>query len=251
MTELLTAAQMRAIEQAAIESGEVTGLELMERAGAGVVEAIFEEWPELAKTSHRAVVLCGPGNNGGDGFVVARLLKEAGFNVFVFLVGDWKELPEDAKANYLAWRGMNQPVFGYFSTDKEGSSEMFRKTMDAEESENTLLVIDALFGIGINRYPKEILDYYEEHSYVCKDVEIYDNIYHVSIDIPTGISVETGKSLAAIEDQSDNTIRVDLTVTFHAKKPCHFKPDRWNSCGKVVVKDIGLSKWSKISPLEA
>ncbi len=57
MTELLTAAQMRAIEQAAIASGEVTGLELMERAGRGVVEAIFEEWPELRATSHRAVVL--------------------------------------------------------------------------------------------------------------------------------------------------------------------------------------------------
>ncbi len=71
MAELLTAAQMRAIEQAAIDSGEVTGLELMERAGRGVVEAIFEEWPEFAQTSHRAVVLCGPGNNGGDGFVVA------------------------------------------------------------------------------------------------------------------------------------------------------------------------------------
>ncbi len=88
MAELLTAAQMRAIEQAAIESGEVTGLELMERAGKGVVEAIFEEWPELAETSHKAVVLCGPGNNGGDGFVVARLLKEwGGWEVEVFLYG--------------------------------------------------------------------------------------------------------------------------------------------------------------------
>ena len=60
MTELLTAAQMRAIEQAAIDAGEVTGLELMERAGRGVVEAILEWRPELATTSHRAVVLCGP-----------------------------------------------------------------------------------------------------------------------------------------------------------------------------------------------
>jgi ADP-dependent NAD(P)H-hydrate dehydratase / NAD(P)H-hydrate epimerase len=88
MTELLTAAQMRAIEAAAIASGEVTGLELMERAGRGVVEAIFEEWPELRATTHRAVVLCGPGNNGGDGFVVARLLQEWGWEVEVFLYGD-------------------------------------------------------------------------------------------------------------------------------------------------------------------
>jgi hydroxyethylthiazole kinase-like uncharacterized protein yjeF len=99
MTELLTAAQMRALEQAAIDSGEVTGLELMERAGRGVVEAIFEEWPELKATSHRAVVLCGPGNNGGDGFVVARLLKEWGWEVEVFLCGSAEKLPPDARVN--------------------------------------------------------------------------------------------------------------------------------------------------------
>ncbi|MDP5086431.1 MAG: bifunctional ADP-dependent NAD(P)H-hydrate dehydratase/NAD(P)H-hydrate epimerase, partial [Yoonia sp.] len=123
MTELLTAAQMRAIEHAAIASGAVTGLELMERAGRGVVEAIFAQWPELApdaglaggqppdprdisaqkKERLRAVVLCGPGNNGGDGFVVARLLKEAGWDVEVFLYGEAERLPPDAKVNYERW----------------------------------------------------------------------------------------------------------------------------------------------------
>ena len=98
MTDLLTAAQMRALEQAAIASGEVTGLDLMERAGAGVVEAILAEWPDLALTSHRAVVLCGPGNNGGDGFVVARLLKQRGWEVEVFLHGDPEKLPPDSFA---------------------------------------------------------------------------------------------------------------------------------------------------------
>ena len=98
MTELLTAAQMRAIEKAAIDSGEVTGLELMERAGRGVVEAIFVEWPELAKTSHRAVVLCGPGNNGGDGFAIARHLHNAGANPVVWSLVDPKDLPPDGDA---------------------------------------------------------------------------------------------------------------------------------------------------------
>jgi ADP-dependent NAD(P)H-hydrate dehydratase / NAD(P)H-hydrate epimerase len=80
----------------------------MERAGRGVVEAIFEEWPELRATSHRAVVLCGPGNNGGDGFVVARLLKEWGWEVEVFLYGDPERMPPDARVNYERWLGMGE-----------------------------------------------------------------------------------------------------------------------------------------------
>ena len=114
MTELLTSAQMRAIEGAAIASGAVTGLALMERAGQGVVEAVFETWPALAPEgwggrgaargggpagAHRAVVLCGPGNNGGDGFVVARLLAGLGWAVEVFLYGEADRLPPDARAN--------------------------------------------------------------------------------------------------------------------------------------------------------
>src|SRR6056297_4046783 len=104
MREILTAAQMRAIEQAAIESGTVTGLELMERAGRGVVEAVFEEWPDLAKAPQNAVVLCGPGNNGGDGFVVARLLRDRGWQVTLFLYGDADRLPPDASACCREWQ---------------------------------------------------------------------------------------------------------------------------------------------------
>jgi hydroxyethylthiazole kinase-like uncharacterized protein yjeF len=78
MSEILTAAQMRAIEAAAIASGEVSGLELMERAGAAVVAAVMSRWPALAEGPQHAAVLCGPGNNGGDGFVIARLLGRAG-----------------------------------------------------------------------------------------------------------------------------------------------------------------------------
>ena len=78
MTVLVTSAQMRAIERAAIESQAVTGAELMERAGAGVVAAVFEHWRDLDAGARRALVLCGPGNNGGDGYVIARLLARRG-----------------------------------------------------------------------------------------------------------------------------------------------------------------------------
>ncbi|MEL7404704.1 MAG: NAD(P)H-hydrate epimerase, partial [Pseudomonadota bacterium] len=137
MVELLTAAQMRAIEQAAIESGEVTGLELMERAGRAVVEAIFEEWPELAKTSHRAVVLCGPGNNGGDGFVVARLLKEWGWEVEVFLYGDPEKMPPDAKVNYERWLELGS------------TAKLDQTPLALEEYEKYAVIVDAVFGTGL------------------------------------------------------------------------------------------------------
>jgi len=140
MNELLTAAQMRAIEEAAIASGKVTGLELMERAGKGVVEAIFEEWPELRATFHRAVVLCGPGNNGGDGFVVARLLKDWGWEVEVFLYGDPERMPPDARVNYERWVGMGEVV----PVPPHGDFD---------------LIIDALFGIGLNRaLPSDLVE---------------------------------------------------------------------------------------------
>ena len=74
-TTLVTAAQMRTIEQTAMVAGHSTGADLMERAGRGVVDAIFSQWPQLAQVPGRAIVLCGPGNNGGDGFVIARLLQ--------------------------------------------------------------------------------------------------------------------------------------------------------------------------------
>ncbi|MEL7462080.1 MAG: NAD(P)H-hydrate epimerase, partial [Pseudomonadota bacterium] len=137
MTELLTAAQMRAIEQAAIESGEVTGLELMERAGRGVVEAVFGEWPELGQGGHHAVVLCGPGNNGGDGFVIARRLRDKGWQVEVMLFGDAEALPADARTNYDVWQTMG--VVTRLSV------------AHAQEGQRPALLVDALFGTGVSR----------------------------------------------------------------------------------------------------
>ena len=137
MTELLTAAQMRAIEQAAIESGEVTGLALMERAGRGVVDAIFEEWPELAKAPHRAVVLCGPGNNGGDGFVIARRLRDKGWDVELLLFGDPAKLPPDARTNFEIWSRMGDVT----PLTVEAASQGPRPT----------LLVDAMFGTGLSR----------------------------------------------------------------------------------------------------
>ncbi|MGC1489693.1 MAG: NAD(P)H-hydrate epimerase, partial [Albidovulum sp.] len=232
MTELLTAAQMRAIEQAAIASGEVTGLELMERAGRGVVEAIFEEWPELKATSHRAVVLCGPGNNGGDGFVVARLLKEWGWEVEVFLYGDPLKLPPDARVNYERWGGMGEVALW------DDDAQRLRLE---DEGPDYDLVIDALFGTGLTRpmpddtdatwqglMPGPLAHFAHEPS----------QTRFVAVDVPSGMCSDSGRDMGALPTH--------LTVTFHRPKIGHFLSEGCKAyggaygCNRVKVADIGL-----------
>jgi len=221
MTELLTAAQMRAIEHAAIDSGAVTGLELMERAGQGVVDAVLEEWPELALAGHKAVVLCGPGNNGGDGFVVARLLKARGWDVEVYFYGEADKLPPDARVNYEAWARLG--AINAFTADKSRDVRLSDPHPD--------LWVDAVFGIGVNRPLPDLVTqmlhrvHYEQNW--CKAPV-------VAIDLPSGLSSDTGKSVQNFQ------LTADLTVTFHAKKLGHMLEDGPMRCGKIVIKDIGL-----------
>ncbi len=215
MTDLLTAAQMRAIEQAAIASGEVTGLELMERAGRGVVEAIFEEWPELAMNPKTALILCGPGNNGGDGFVVARLLKGKGWTIKALLFGDPDKLPPDARTNYQRWRA-DYPVDPF---------------SDGQVIDSQDLVIDALFGIGQTRPLPAFVQDFAAHAALVTGIT---DTRMVAIDMPSGIDSDTGKPLGEFQ------FFADLTVTFHTMNPCHVDGEGAKRCGKTVVKDIGL-----------
>ncbi len=254
MTELLTAAQMRAIEQAAIDSGEVTGLELMERAGRGVMEAIFAEWPELAapkpsapasggaggstpspprgsppeylaqndQQGHRAVVLCGPGNNGGDGFVVARLLKEAGWDVEVFLYGDAEKLPPDAKVNYERWAEL-------------GHVQILNNFNLNQVLWQSDIIIDAIFGTGLSRLVvgelAEALFGMHADGDLC--IEQPDVPRIVSVDIPTGICSDSGRLLGAVAPSH-------LVVTFHRAKIGLYLDEATALRSKIHVCDIGL-----------
>ncbi|MFN4201920.1 MAG: NAD(P)H-hydrate epimerase [Tabrizicola sp.] len=217
MTELLTAAQMRAIEQVAIASGEVTGLELMERAGRGVVEAIFEEWPELRATSHRAVVLCGPGNNGGDGFVVARLLREWGWEVEVFLYGDPERMPPDARVNHDRWLGMGEVV-----RLKDCPREYYR---------GCAVVVDSIFGIGLSRAVDEAVLQPLRDAWLNEDEPEGPRL--VAVDLPSGLSSETGVLHADL-------FPMDMTVTFQSPKPGHFLNRGPEVCGRLRVVDLRI-----------
>lgn len=230
MTELLTAAQMRAIEQAAIDSGEVTGLELMERAGRGVVEAVLEEWPEMAMTSGRAVVLCGPGNNGGDGFVVARLLKDRGWAVEVFLYGEMDKLPPDAKTNAERWLGGISPLNQ--TSLQESNTELPNEDGVLEGG----VLIDAVFGTGLSRPIDQDLR-------VCLSTAMTQVpmcfLRVVSVDVPSGVCADSGNTLR--QDGTDPIVlRSDLTVSFHTAKTGHYLADASRSGQKISVVDIGL-----------
>ncbi len=250
MPELLTAAQMRDIENAAIRSGKVTGLELMERAGQGVVDAILREWPVLSEPGQRAVILCGPGNNGGDGYVVARLLHQMDWRVDVFLYGDPEKLPPDARKNYVLWTATEHVTHLGFPVatpeliepfcDRASHRPDLRRNPRATK-DPAFVVIDALFGIGLTR-PISGLDDICAHWDYLSTFRDLNNYHLVAIDIPSGLSSDTGEVLYS-EDPTANPFGVlaaDLTVTFHRKKVGHVKGDGPNVCGKVVVVDIGL-----------
>lgn len=233
MAELLTAAQMRAIEEAAISSGAVTGLELMERAGAGVVETIFEEWPELGEGARRAVVLCGPGNNGGDGFVVARLLRERGWHVEVFLYGNAEKLPPDAKANYERWREMGEVG----NAAQISADELLFAEPD--------LFIDALFGTGLTReLPSDVGQwvFFSNHRQ-ADDTPTRT----VAVDIASGICADSGRCIGR-----QSAILPMLTVAFHRAKTGHYLNFGADCTGapSVVTKDIGLEGRPAVPPGE-
>ena len=222
MTELLTAAQMRAIEQAHIQSGATNGLSLMDRAGQAVVDAIFTFWPHLAEGSRHAAILCGPGNNGGDGFVIARILWDLGWEVSVFLYGDPANLPLDAKAQFDKYNALG-PV-RLFSVDPaplQDDALNFQEPLD--------LLVDAVFGLGLRRPFKGVFSLVAQ----LRDVLVAKGGQTVAVDLPSGVCADSGRILGT-------AIPADLTVTFHKMKIGHVLGAGAELCGKTVVADIGL-----------
>lgn len=243
MGEILTSAQMRAKEKSAIQSGEVTGRALMERAGQGVVAATFRQFPELEKCKTHAVVLCGPGNNGGDGFVIARALHELGWSVEVCFWGKAEALSDDARHMYEAWAAL-------------GAVSPMSVESAAHGTRPTLL-FDAMFGIGINRPIP--LDCVQAFHAVRQRPEAEDGAECsvVAVDCPSGFDADSGEVLVpdapegadevaqelyCINEVSPRLLHqaTDLCVTFHALKLGHCLTEVGSVWPAVV--DIGLPR---------
>ncbi len=227
MTDLVTSAQMRSIERTAIDSGAVSGLALMERAGAAVVDALLAEWPQLAQGAQRAVVLCGPGNNGGDGFVIARLLQAAGWRVEVFLYGDAARLPPDAVANFRRWTDIGAVrALAFPTVPPEGAEQVATALSEAA------LVVDALFGTGLSRPVDGLAPVVAAQRAAPARC--------VAVDLPSGMFSDDPAGAPV-----GLWVRADLTVTFHRGKPAHIDPLTAPDCGRVVIADIGLEPWDR------
>lgn len=206
--EVLTTAQMYAADAGAVKAG-VSSLALMEAAGSHVGREIRARW-----SRRRTVVLCGPGNNGGDGFVIARLLRHAGWPVRICLLGETDELKGDAAVNAAHWQAVG------------GKTE----AVSDQLADWAGLVVDAFFGAGLTRPvdgpARSLLQAVEGRG-----------IPVVAVDIPSGVSGDTG---AVVGGETGFALSCDLTVTFFRPKPAHVMLPGRDLCGETVVVDIGI-----------
>ncbi|NDV01144.1 NAD(P)H-hydrate dehydratase [Pseudoroseicyclus tamaricis] len=215
MRPVLSPEEMRAVEAAAMTSGRVTGAELMLRAGAGVVAAVEGRWSALAAGGGRAVVLAGRGNNGGDGYVIARLLREKGWSVAIHALGE--PATKDAAAMREDW----------------GAPVLELEALDGAALDGAELVVDALFGTGLTR---PLAPAVSGALRLAQEA----GVRLVAVDILSGLSAETGQVLSEapfVERPAD------LTVTFQAPKLGHVLTPGARLTGPLEVVDIGLGAW--------
>ncbi|MGN6516024.1 MAG: NAD(P)H-hydrate dehydratase [Rhizomicrobium sp.] len=200
--EVLTVAQCYEADKFAAGKG-VRTLILMENAGRAIAEAIVQRW-----TPRQVAVLCGPGNNGGDGFVVARMLRERGWDVRLGLIGKRDALKGDAAEAAKRWTGVTE-------------------TLSPDIVDGAGLIVDAMFGAGLSRSLSDVA------ADVC-DAANESGVPIVAVDVPSGVQGDSGEALGGL------CIHADVTVTFFRKKPAHvLMPGRFH-CGEIVVADIGI-----------
>ncbi len=211
----LSRQQVRAFDRLAIHTWGVPGVVLMENAGRNAADAIQQLLGGAA--GKQVAVVAGTGNNGGDGFVIARHLRARGASVVVFLVGDPQKMTADAAANFAVLPHLNVEVRrcgGEAIAGLSGELGAFD------------LVVDALGGTGIAGVLRgDLAAAVEQINAAGKAV--------ASVDIPTGLDCDTGAA-------SGPTVRADLTITFAAWKKGFDAPGASQYTGKVIVADIGV-----------
>ncbi len=226
---IVTGTQMKKIDQQTIEYYGITGLSLMEAAGTAVFEEVTGN---IANESEPfVVVVCGAGNNGGDGYVAARLLHEARIHTRVYSTSDPDALTGDARSNYEAYARLNLPVRRLDDGDER--PETATRTHGADSRSNfssdirkASLIVDGILGTGINRPVSGVI------SNIIDEINL-SGTKVVSIDIPSGVGGDDGALYGA-------AVNASSTVTFQAPKlGCLIYPGA-GCTGHLVIQDIGI-----------
>lgn len=205
---IVTAAQMKAIEQAANESG-LLYLQMMENAGRAV-------WAELARRfpqPGRLLVVAGKGNNGGDGFVIARVAAKAGWQVEVWLA-EGEPKTQDARTNRALLEDL--PV------------HLLPETC-LPEATGWQVAVDALYGTGFHgalRPAGQAACALLRH---CRQ----SGAFLAAVDLPSGLSADSGEA-------AEGAVEADLTVALDSRKPVHVQPESARWCGETILADIGI-----------
>jgi len=209
---VLTRDQVRQIDKAAIDDYAMPGVILMENAGRNATQLIIAE---LARIGGKTVaIFCGAGNNGGDGFVIARHLHNAAYDVRISLAVDAGKLKGDAEINYRIVRNTPVPI--------EGVSAADRLAGEAD------LIVDALLGTGFSGQVRPPMD------------QLIDAInrarkFVVAVDVPSGLDCATGQP-------SQPAVKADLTVTFVAIKSGMLAESAKPYVGRIEIADIGVPR---------
>ena len=202
--KFVTVAEMKQIEKRADKSG-LSYRQMMENAGTAAYKAIREKYPNLEKM----VVIAGKGNNGGDGFVVARFAAMDGMQVQVILI-EGMSVTEDAAANFEKLKSLPVEI-----TDMD-------KAWNTTESD---VIVDALYGTGF-------------HGELCLAGKLACQYMNdqagkvVALDIPSGMNADTGKA-------AEGALKADITIVFDSYKYAHAENSE-NICGEIVLADIGI-----------
>src|SRR5438552_10633132 len=213
---VLNAAQMREADRRTIEEVGIPSLVLMENAGRQAVAAMEAMHTDLLE--RQVAVLCGRGNNGGDGFVVARTLAQRGVDVSVFLLGSVADVRGDARTNL--------EILGRLGITVVEVADSQAWELHFSEVSDCTLIVDAIFGTGLNAPVSGLIES------VVADVNA-SGIPVVAIDLPSGLSADSAEPIG-------DSIEAGLTVTIAAPKLLLILPPAETRAGDIVIADIGI-----------
>lgn len=217
---IVTGTTMASLDRVTFRERGVPSLDLMERAGKGTAEVLLRRFPDKLKP----LIVCGRGNNGGDGFVVARHLRRAGRDPIVVVLAEPDDLSEDARVNLERMRGETSIHPRVFVPDGKTTADRFAAAIPGEPD----LVVDAVFGTGFRgRVKAPFVPIFEYLNRL--------DLPRVAVDIASGVAADDG----SIEGVA---FRADLTVTMGLPKNGHFLPPGIDYTGRIEVVDIGFPR---------